>query len=299
MIMYLSMNPNKCGNHIFKLVNHDDRVINIAEFKYVALPSEQSLIYNLDGLINITCDKLTYAGGWRECVKHSETPFGSFTSNLNANASYKFFGTKFYVKATLEDKEGLMNIYIDDKFVSQINVDSDKDEKESKIVYASDDLPFGEHTICVKRHTGTILISSFIINPLPKIGGYKLGYKDLKAADISGDWIENNQNTPYFKSDSDGASVIFRFHGTRFWLTGVRSNSYGDFKLIIDDEKTLELNCRINTGTNTDGADGNEAILLHESEVYDLKDHFVKIQHISGTNPILYYSTERCNILSF
>ncbi|KAK8892510.1 hypothetical protein M9Y10_029743 [Tritrichomonas musculus] len=297
--VFVYESPKKCGNHILKLVNHDDRVINIAEFKYVKLPSEQSLIDNLDGLINITCDKLTYAGVWRECVKESNTTFGSFTSNTDANASYKFFGTKFYVKASLEDNVGLMNVYIDDKFVSQINVDSDKAGKEPKIVYSSDDLPFGEHTICVKRHTGSIIISSFIINPLPKIGGYKLGYKDLKDADISGNWIEDNQNTPYFKSNSDGASVIFRFHGTRFWLTGVRSNSYGDFYLIIDDNNTLELNCRINTGTYTDGADGNEAILLHESDVYELKDHFVKIQHKSGTNPIsivnLFYTTQPKN----
>lgn len=177
-----------------------------------------------------------------------------------------------------------------------------------EIIYSSEYLPFGEHTIEVESFNddkGNIFISSFIIDPLPNVGGYKLRYNDIHESE--GEWIDHpNDNTSYFSSKDKNSYIIFKFHGTRFWLTGVRKLNFKRFKLIIDNGSPNMIDLSINfiKGNDVDQErfDNHRSYLLYESNVLEFKDHEIKIMNdetMTEENEVsivnLLYSTQPYN----
>ena len=71
---------------------------------------------------------------------------GMYSSNSGTNASFKFTGTKAWIVGTFDPSHGIMEVWIDDEKVDE--VDTYKPERSvSQIIYSTDDLEYGEHTV--------------------------------------------------------------------------------------------------------------------------------------------------------
>ena len=285
--------------HTLTLSNPSSKGINFYQINYQHTPDDQTIIDNLDGLINITCDKFGYGAndGWHKCITGSYANKGSYSKKPGAKAWYTFNGSRVHVLAIRESGSGRVNIRLDGKLVANANLNVSKERAE--IVYSSDELPFGEHLIEVENNVSVetqVVLRSFIIDPLPRRGGYKLGYKDHISK--AGEWKYNETGTPTFSSSSPDASITFKFHGTRFWLTGERGLSIGKVNLKIDDKEPIVVDeCVYRGNEYKDSSNGNKAVLYYQSEVYEMKDHTITIsrngQDISLVN--ILYSTQPYN----
>ena len=242
---------------------------------------------DIEGLINITCDKFNNYKSVSKCV---DGPYALGGSYLNSGGiiNYTFNGTKIYVVAHENEVSAVVDISIDGKFVC--NASHGKNFNSYPIVLSSDIYPFGEHTITIE-HKGTskaFFVNSLLVDPLPKVGGHKLGFSDIQ--NNTGWELNNTLKTPFFRSATNGTSFIFKFHGTRFWLTGIRDDSYGECNLIIDDGEPIKIDGRIGIDNFVESAvaegktvpvrvraNGNQGVLFYESDVLDFKDHTIKI----------------------
>ncbi|KAK8881269.1 hypothetical protein M9Y10_004003 [Tritrichomonas musculus] len=303
--------PKYLSNKKRKIIlkNEGNRPVSIYRIYYNAFPYFDKPVNNVDGLINITCDQFTYEGGWVKCHDNERwADIGSYTNDAGGKISYKFTGSRVHAFSLRQNRDGEKRcnakFFIDNKEICEINLFPTTTHHQ--VVFSSDYLPFGEHTIEIAHGEvsgGPIIFCSFYVDPLPKIGGEKLGYNDIKGNDKSDNWeYKNEENkTPYFTTTNINAFVIFKFHGTRFWLTGIRDSTYGKFDLIIDEESHIEID-------ETKGISNfayperayNNAILLYESDVLQLKDHTVKIvnkdnKRITIIN--LLYSTQPHNAI--
>lgn len=234
---------------------------------------DASILTNPEGLINITCDKFQYESwGGAVCVENDGANHGSYGNS--GKAKYTFIGTKVHILAYKEDASGTADIFIDGIFVENANFNSGGTSNVDRfpgIVFSSTELEYNEHTIEIIPK-GMIVIGSLYINPLPREGSYRLGFEEF--GQTSGTWNKNtNSNPPTFSCNEEGSKGIFYFYGTRFWLTGIRSSSNGEFNLIIDDGTPISINERKTSGY----AQNNMPILLYESEELEFKPHQVKI----------------------
>ena len=108
--------------HTIVIINHDDLPINIQEIQYRELCNYERTTYNnLDGLINITCDKLILEGSnWQRCQNARWGEPGTYT-DIAGKASYKFNGTRIHILSRLEgDKRTNITIRIDNKDVANL-----------------------------------------------------------------------------------------------------------------------------------------------------------------------------------
>ncbi|KAK8845256.1 hypothetical protein M9Y10_021449 [Tritrichomonas musculus] len=240
---------------------------------------DTSVLTNPQGLINITCDKFNYSQwGSGICVENSIADHGSYTSTNGAKATVTFIGTKVHLLAHKEINAGSANIWIDDKIVGSPNFIS-SNNNEAAIIFTSDDLDYGEHTFSIE-HNGIdpkfIVFASIYVDPLPKEGGFILGLED--ADDSSGIWTKNTTTSPpVFSSDDEGAYITFKFIGTRFWITGVRGRDEGDFRLNIDDQETIMIDEKQESGF----AQNNMPVLLYQSSDLEYTEHRIKISRTS------------------
>ena len=73
---------------------------------------------------------------------------GMWSSNTGTNASFTFTGTKAWIVGTLDPSHGIMEVWIDNEKVTE--VDTYKPSRSvSQIIYSTDDLEYGEHTVKV------------------------------------------------------------------------------------------------------------------------------------------------------
>ncbi|KAK8849917.1 hypothetical protein M9Y10_018507 [Tritrichomonas musculus] len=234
-------------------ISSEDEVITTTEnptediFKTLEPPPtpDSSILSNLQGLINITCDKFEYTDWEIEgtqgavCVKIPNARHGSYTENKGAKAAVTFIGTKVHLLGWKQKGSGTANIYIDNEMVGTADFNIDEEESKSDIVFTSRDLPYGEHFIEIEHNdeqeNKLITFGGIYVDPLPKQGGFTLEFND--AFDYSEFWIHDTTTTPHlFYNNEQGAYITFRFFGTRFWLTGVRGNDVGSFQLTLDDD---------------------------------------------------------------
>lgn len=104
---------------------------------------DQSVTFNPEGLINLTCDKFSYEGEWQICVQSYYADVGSYTFAAGSKARINFVGVKIHLFTIKESVSGWVNIRIDDEIVGTINLFSEY--KCESIVFTSNDLPYGEH----------------------------------------------------------------------------------------------------------------------------------------------------------
>lgn len=231
----------------------------------ISLPiPDQSVMINPEGLINLTCDKFSYEE-WPSagiCVISDMADHGSYSLQAGSKARINFVGVKIHLLEYKERLSGLGNIMIDNEIVATVNFSSENQIKYESIIFTSHDLEYGEHTFEIESiQNAEIVFGSVYVDPLPKEGRFILGYSDFKK--LSGNWTINSDTPPSFVSDSEDASGMFEFYGTRFWLTGVRSIDFGDFELIIDDGPSIF----IRESEIAPIAQNSKPFLFHQSKI--------------------------------
>lgn len=86
----------------------------------------------------------TRTGTWQTA---DNTHFWS--SGTNSSVTFKFTGTAFYVKAIEDPNHSSFEVVVDGKSLGKVNLNSST-RTENKIVYYSDDIGYGEHTVELK-----------------------------------------------------------------------------------------------------------------------------------------------------
>ena len=76
-----------------------------------------------------------------------------WTNQKDASVTYRFTGTKAYVVSTVDPNHGEMSVYVDGQKVADVQT-KNAARKRSQMVYETDDLAPGEHTIKLVNKTG-------------------------------------------------------------------------------------------------------------------------------------------------
>ena len=76
-----------------------------------------------------------------------------WTNQKDASVTYRFNGTKAYVVSTVDPNHGEMSVYVDGQKVADVQTNNAA-RKRSQMVYETDDLAPGEHTIKLVNKTG-------------------------------------------------------------------------------------------------------------------------------------------------
>ncbi len=110
------------------------------------LPEENNidLIVDESLLDYVSIKDATRTGTWQTA---DNTHFWS--AGTNSYATFKFTGTAFYVKAIEDPNHSSFEVVVDGKSLGTVNLNSTK-RTENKIVYYSDDIGYGEHTVEIK-----------------------------------------------------------------------------------------------------------------------------------------------------
>ncbi len=73
---------------------------------------------------------------------------GMYSSTKGTNASFTFTGTKAWVVGTFDPNHGIMEVWVDDEKVTDVDTYNSK-RSISQILYETEDLEYGEHTVKV------------------------------------------------------------------------------------------------------------------------------------------------------
>ena len=76
-----------------------------------------------------------------------------WTNQKDASVTYRFNGTKAYVVSTVDPNHGEMSVYVDGQKVADVQTNNAA-RKRSQMIYETDDLAPGEHTIKLVNKTG-------------------------------------------------------------------------------------------------------------------------------------------------
>ncbi len=76
-----------------------------------------------------------------------------WTNQKDASGTYRFTGTKAYVVSTVDPNHGEMSVYVDGQEVADVQTNNAA-RKRSQMVYKTEDLAPGEHTIKLVNKTG-------------------------------------------------------------------------------------------------------------------------------------------------
>ena len=84
-----------------------------------------------------------------------------WTNKKDASVTYRFNGTKAYVVSTVDPHHGEMSVYVDGQKVADVQTKNTA-RKRSQMVYETDDLAPGEHTIKLVNKTGEAIATEGI-----------------------------------------------------------------------------------------------------------------------------------------
>ena len=84
-----------------------------------------------------------------------------WTNQKDANVTYRFTGTKAYVVSTVDPNHGEMSVYVDGQKFADVQTNNAA-RKRSQMVYETDDLAPGEHTIKLVNKTGKAIATEGI-----------------------------------------------------------------------------------------------------------------------------------------
>ena len=84
-----------------------------------------------------------------------------WTNQKDASVTYRFTGTKAYVVSTVDPNHGEMSVYVDGQKVADVQTNN-ASRKRSQMVYETDDLAPGEHTIKLVNKTGKAIATEGI-----------------------------------------------------------------------------------------------------------------------------------------
>ena len=84
-----------------------------------------------------------------------------WTNQKDASVTYRFTGTKAYVVSTVDPNHGEMSVYVDGQKFADVQTNNAA-RKRSQMVYETDDLAPGEHTIKLFNKTGKAIATEGI-----------------------------------------------------------------------------------------------------------------------------------------
>ena len=84
-----------------------------------------------------------------------------WTNQKDASVTYRFNGTKAYVVSTVDPNHGEMSVYVDGQKIADVQTNNAA-RKRSQMVYETDDLAPGEHTIKLVNKTGKAIATEGI-----------------------------------------------------------------------------------------------------------------------------------------
>ena len=84
-----------------------------------------------------------------------------WTNQKDASVTYRFTGTKAYVVSTVDPNHGEMSVYVDGQKVADVQTNNAA-RKRSQMVYETEDLAPGEHTIKLVNKTGKAIATEGI-----------------------------------------------------------------------------------------------------------------------------------------
>jgi len=84
-----------------------------------------------------------------------------WTNQKDASVTYRFNGTKAYVVSTVDPNHGEMSVYVDGQKITDVQTNNAA-RKRSQMVYETDDLAPGEHTIKLVNKTGKAIATEGI-----------------------------------------------------------------------------------------------------------------------------------------
>lgn len=192
------------------------------------------------------------------------------TFQKNAYVSSIFNGTKVYIYAQRRPGFGTFDVYIDDKY--DRSVDCSFGDIGFWVVYESNDLPFGQHTIEIRHpDEDTILFGCFLYRP-HLIFSYS-SIRDNMTWDSSWTLQPAKDPNPSYKETNSQGTASVSLQCTRFWLTGIKGPSYYNFTIRISEGNSKIHETSVNTYQSWD----LHSVLLYESPVLDLKQYTISI----------------------
>lgn len=183
--------------------------------------------------------------------------------------SYTFKGVRFCIYGKYDDSHGTFKLYVDDKFVKDVNQKGSKDSYY-QLQYTSDVLPYREHTIRIEPDKSEFEIAKF--EYWPTLHAERVNSTEVKpiwnkeADGIGGirEWAHEGNHPGEKKTKTVLCS--------KFWVYGSTASHHGDMLVKIDDK---EYYPNLNTSTRVDG------VLVFESDYMPLENHTISIsQHV-------------------
>ena len=269
-----------------------------------AKAAERSKVISYDDLtVGEETGQFRYEGDWSREDKAFGYEKGIHKSNTAGDtATFKFNGTKIRLYATKDTDYGIGGISIDggeEVMVDFYNPGTDSSwipSQDGVLVYTSPQLSPGNHTMTL-RVTGTK--GKYASDHYVSIDRVRVdSCVDEQKADITvndgvtgnaenqfeyvGIWhhdnyqVEKNYEADEHWTNSEGASVNFRFTGTRIKLFGIKDENEGIAGITIDDGEEVMVDCY--------SPDRKFQTLLFESDELSPGSHTLKVRFTGTKN---------------
>ena len=194
-----------------------------------------------------------------------------WTNQKDASVTYRFTGTKAYVVSTVDPNHGEMSVYVDGQKVVDVQT-KNATRKRSQMVYETDDLAPGEHTIKLVNKTGEAIATEGIYT----LNNAGKGMFEMKETTYE---VQKGQPVTVTIKRVGGSKCVATVHVVTQPGTGVHGKVYKDTTadLTFQDGET-EKTITIPTIDFTEQADS----------IFDFK---VKMTSVSD-NALLGFATE-------
>ena len=173
-----------------------------------------------------------------------------------ASISLTFTGTTVSVIGTKQSNTGSFNVYIDDKFVEQINTNSPT-RTPNQILFTTDTLSNTEHTIRLEVDSNTFIVfEGFVVGQSDGAIVANVGEYDSNSPymlyNSNNNWFSDT-NSGYFKgnavySNTSGDSISLAFTGTSIGVVFTNQFNSGHFEVYIDGVFKALVNTNILNG---------------------------------------------------
>ncbi|WP_204205474.1 alpha-L-fucosidase, partial [Olsenella sp. An290] len=113
------------------------------------------------GLSAIDNDEMTQTGSWTdEAITSCYEGTSQWTSNTSSTLSFTFTGTQFSIIGTADPGHGTMGVSVDGGEVKRIATNNVSSRNTSAVLYSSDVLEPGEHTVTISVISGAVGIDA-------------------------------------------------------------------------------------------------------------------------------------------
>ncbi|UJF32791.1 hypothetical protein [Paenibacillus hexagrammi] len=270
--------------HVFKIVNTTTRNPNSQGSN---LPVD---FFQIDGRVGSLIENddasLKYNANWSQNLNDAHSgKTASYSWDLYANVQFTFTGTSVAWFGYTNMYNGIADVYIDNKYITQIDTYS-SEAKFNQLLYQTSNLTNGIHTIKVERSgkkntasSGTNLPIDYFITD-----GAASKISDDKDASVqyTGTWTTYSNSIFYNLSSQytwyPSASATYSFTGTGVSVIGFKSDWGGKQSYYIDGRFAGE--------SDTYAATLLPNVVLYENKGLSAGTHTLKIVPSGSSNPL-------------